>query len=59
MLRYAMSLPVTTTITGFADMDTLKQNLEVAQNFTPLSESEMQAFRDRARPHAADGRYEP
>ena len=59
MLRYAMSLPVTTTITGFSDMDILKQNLEVAQGFTPLSESEMQALRDRARPYAADGRFEP
>jgi len=59
MLRYAMSLPVTTTITGFSDMATLKQNLEVAQGFTALSESEMQALRDRARPHAADGRFEP
>ncbi|MGA7107060.1 MAG: aldo/keto reductase [Terracidiphilus sp.] len=59
MLRYAMSLPVTTTITGFSDMDILKQNLEVAQGFTPLSESEMQTLRDRAKPYAADGRFEP
>jgi propanediol dehydratase large subunit len=59
MLRYAMSLPVTTTITGFSDMDILKQNLEVAQGFTPLSESEMQSFRDQAKHYAADGRFEP
>ena len=59
LLCYAMSLPVTTTITGFSDMVTLKQNLEVAQGFTPLSESEMQAFRERARPYAGDGRFEP
>jgi aryl-alcohol dehydrogenase-like predicted oxidoreductase len=59
LLRYAMSLPVTTTITGFSDMNILKQNLEVAQGFTPLSESEMQALRDRARHYAADGRFEP
>jgi uncharacterized protein len=59
LLRYAMSLAVTTTITGFSDMETLKQNLEVAQGFTPLSGSEMQALRDRARPYAADSRFEP
>ena len=59
LLRYAMSLPVTTTITGFSDMDILKQDLEVAQGFTPLSEIEMQALRDRAGPYAADGRFEP
>jgi hypothetical protein len=40
-------------------MDILKQNLEVAQGFTPLSGTEMQALRDRARRYAADGRFEP
>ena len=59
MLHYAMSLPVTTTISGFGDMDILKQNLRIAQNFKPLNEAEMQALRDRAKPHAADGRFEP
>jgi len=59
MLHYAMSLPVTTTISGFENMDILKQNLKIAQGFTPLSEAEMQALRDRAKPYAADGRFEP
>jgi aryl-alcohol dehydrogenase-like predicted oxidoreductase len=59
MLHYAMSLPVTTTISGFGDMDILKQNLKIAQGFTPLSATEMQALRDRAKPYAADGRFEP
>ena len=40
-------------------MDILQQNLKIAQGFTPLSESEMQALRDRAKPHALDGRFEP
>jgi uncharacterized protein len=59
MLRYAMSLPVTTTISGFESMSILEQNLKVAQGFTPLSATEMQALRDRAKPHALDGRFEP
>jgi aryl-alcohol dehydrogenase-like predicted oxidoreductase len=58
LLRYAMSLPVATTITGVADMGILRQNLEVAQGFTPLSPSEMQALRDRAKPHSGDGHFE-
>jgi aryl-alcohol dehydrogenase-like predicted oxidoreductase len=58
LLRYAMSLPVTTTITGVEKLDILEQNLKVAQGFTPFSEAEMQAMRDRARPYAADGRFE-
>jgi uncharacterized protein len=58
-LRYAMSLPgVTTTITGMDSLDVLHQNLRIAQNFTPMSESEMNELRDRCKQDAADGRYE-
>jgi aryl-alcohol dehydrogenase-like predicted oxidoreductase len=58
LLRYAMSLPVATTITGVEEMSILQQNLKVAHGFTPLSDAEMQALRDRARPYAGDGRFE-
>lgn len=58
LLRYAMSLPVATTITGVSELRILQQNLEVAQNFTPLSETEMNQLRERAKPYAGDGRYE-
>jgi uncharacterized protein len=57
-LRYAMSLPVATTITGMDSLEVLKQNLQIAQKFTPLSETEMTALRNRCKPDAADGRYE-
>ncbi len=58
-LRYAMSLPgVTTTITGMDSLEVLHQNLRIAQNFTPMSEAEMDALRERCKPEAADGRYE-
>ena len=36
----------------------LKQNLEIARGFQPLSAAEMQRLRDRCRPDAADGRWE-
>jgi predicted aldo/keto reductase-like oxidoreductase len=55
-LRYAMSLPVTTTITGMETMEVLNQNLAVAQGFQPMSPQEMQALRDRVKPEAGDGR---
>lgn len=58
MLRYAMSLPVTTTITGVEKMEILEQNLKVAQGFTPFSDAEMEALRERAKPYAADGKFE-
>ena len=57
-LRYAMSLPVTTTITGVERQDILLQDLGVAQGFTPMSPQEMDALRERCRPSAADGRFE-
>jgi hypothetical protein len=53
-----MSLPVTVTITGMERPDILRQNLRIAQNFTPMSAAEMQALRDRCRPVAADGHFE-
>jgi aryl-alcohol dehydrogenase-like predicted oxidoreductase len=57
-LRYAMSLPVTTTITGMENLDILHQNLAIAQGFQPMSPQEMQTLRDRVKPQAGDGRYE-
>ena len=59
MLRYAMSLPVATTIVGMDSLDVLHQNLRVVREFTPMTESEMEALRVRCAPTAADGRYEP
>jgi len=58
MLRYAMSLPVTTTISGAEKVGVIRQNLKVAQSFQPMSADEMQALRQRCSKMAADGRYE-
>jgi len=57
-LRYAMSLPVTTTITGIDKAEALQQALKVAQGFAPMPAPAMQALRDRCRKYAADGRFE-
>jgi len=57
-LRYAMSLPVATTITGIDSMRVLKQNLGVARGFKPLPEAEMEALRRQSAALAADGRFE-
>jgi aryl-alcohol dehydrogenase-like predicted oxidoreductase len=57
-LRYAMSLPVATTITGMEKVEILRQNLQIAQNFKPFSDQEMEALRKRCSEYAADGRYE-
>jgi predicted aldo/keto reductase-like oxidoreductase len=57
-LRYAMSLPVATTITGMEKLEVLQQNLKIAQNFQPMSADEMEALRKRVASAAADGRFE-
>ena len=57
-LRYAMSLPVTTTVSGIDSMRVLRQNARIAGDFTPMSEAEMAALRQRVADLAADGRYE-
>jgi aryl-alcohol dehydrogenase-like predicted oxidoreductase len=58
MLRYAMSLPVATTICGINTIEHLRQNLEVARSSQPMSQAEMSALRERCRAKAADGRFE-
>lgn len=57
-LRYAMSLPVATTISGMDSMEVLNQNLTIAVNFQPLTSAEMTELRNRCQAYAADGRYE-
>jgi aryl-alcohol dehydrogenase-like predicted oxidoreductase len=59
LLRYALSLPVSTTIVGNASIEVLRQNIQLARSFTPLTDDEMNALRARCAPAAADGRYEP
>jgi uncharacterized protein len=59
LLRYAMSLPVATTICGMDSLDVLRQNLHIVRGFRPMTDKEMDALRARCAPTAADGRYEP
>jgi aryl-alcohol dehydrogenase-like predicted oxidoreductase len=57
-LRYAMSLPVATTISGMDSLAVLEQNLQIARGFTPMTAAEMAKLRERSRELAADGRFE-
>jgi aryl-alcohol dehydrogenase-like predicted oxidoreductase len=57
-LRYAMSLPVATTVSGIDSLAILRQNLRVARGFAPMGEAQMDALRARVRDKAADGRFE-
>jgi len=57
-LRYAMSLPVATTISGIDSMRVLEQNLRVASDFKPFTRDQMERLRHRLAPVASDGRFE-
>ncbi len=58
LLRYAMSLPVLTTVSGIDSLVVLDQNLRVARGFQPMSEGEMRALERRVADPAGDGRVE-
>jgi len=57
-LRYAMSLPVATTVSGIDSMRVLRQNLKIAQGFKPMTRTRMREYRRRLAPLAGDGRFE-
>ncbi len=57
-LRYAMSLPVSVTVSGVDKLDVLHQNLKIASAFERMTASEMHELRERCRSAAGDGRYE-
>jgi len=57
-LRYAMSLPVATTVSGIDSMKVLRQNLRIARGFKPMSKRQMDGLRKRVRKEADDGRFE-
>ena len=57
-LRYAMSLPVATTICGIDSLEVLRQNVGIARGFRPMPPPEMKALRERCRLHSGDGHLE-
>lgn len=57
-LRYALSLPTSTVITGCDSMAVLEQACEAARTFTPLSAAEREALLARTADAALSGEYE-
>lgn len=56
-LRYAMSLPVTTVVSGMDSIEVMNQNLEIARNFEPLTPQEKAGILARTE-EAATGEFE-
>lgn len=57
-LRYAMSLPVATTVSGIDSMKILRQNVRIGESFKPFSAAQMDRLRYKMAPVASDGRFE-
>jgi predicted aldo/keto reductase-like oxidoreductase len=57
-IRYVLSLPITSLVSGIDSEQVLDQNLKIVREFTPLNDAERQAIEQRTLPLAGDGRYE-
>jgi predicted aldo/keto reductase-like oxidoreductase len=57
-LHYAMSVPVTVTITGCDSMEILNQALNLARNFRPMDDHQKIAVLAKAAPQAMAGQFE-
>jgi predicted aldo/keto reductase-like oxidoreductase len=57
-LRYAMSLPVSVTITGCDSAAIVEQALRIARDFKPLGRDEVEALLAKSSPAAAEGQFE-
>jgi predicted aldo/keto reductase-like oxidoreductase len=55
---YSLSQPIATLVCGIDSMEVLKQDLEIARNFKPLSEDDMSRLREKVKDVAGDGRHE-
>ncbi len=57
-IRYVLSLPIASLVSGIDSPQVLKQNLDIVRRFTPMTVAEMDSLRTRVAMFAMDGRYE-
>ena len=50
LLRYSLSLPVTTAVVGMPRLEMLEQNTTLARNFSPFSDEEIKRLRQQVAP---------
>jgi len=50
LLRYSMSLPVTTAVVGMPHPEMLAHNVEIARSFSPLNDQEKERLRQQLKP---------
>ncbi len=57
-IRYVLSLPIASLVSGIDSPQVLKQNLDIVRRFTPMTLAEMEGLRARVALYAMDGRFE-
>jgi len=57
-LRYVLTLPVATIVSGIDSLEHLRQNLDIVRRFTPMTPQEIEALRKRVTGHAENERFE-
>jgi predicted aldo/keto reductase-like oxidoreductase len=57
-LRYVLSLPISTLVSGIDSEKVLDQNLKIVRGFQPMTPAERAAIEGRTLAMAGDGRYE-
>ncbi len=57
-IRYVLSLPITSLVSGIDSEKVLDQNLKIVREFQPMTAEERKAIEDRTKPMAGDGRFE-
>lgn len=53
-LEYVYTFPISTAIVGIDKIKELEENVQIAKNFSPLSEDEMLAIENLTKPHYKD-----
>ena len=57
-IRFALSQPIASLVTGIESMEILQQNIAIARSFKPMEIEEVQDLLARVEPVAGDGRFE-
>lgn len=57
-LRFSMTLPVSSLVSGMNNLKHLRHNMEITRNFKPMSEDEIAAVLERTYEHAQGGKHE-
>src|SRR5262249_41138353 len=57
-LRYVLSLPIASLVSGIDSEKVLEQNLKIVREFQPMDAQEAAAIESKVRAFAGDGRFE-